>query len=59
MPGNQVQMTSAVGEFNPVIALYCTRGMEAFLSNALQGILQTGIAAGQIVVGCPEMRLAR
>jgi Nucleotide-diphospho-sugar transferase len=57
MPGNQVQMTSAVGEFNPVIALYCTRGMEAFLSNALQGILQTGIAAGQIVVGCPENAL--
>src|SRR5581483_5467620 len=47
-------MTSAVHQFRPVIALFCTRGMEAFLSNALHGILQVGIAADQIVVGCPD-----
>lgn len=37
----------------PVVALFCTRGTEAFLSNALKGILQTGVEAGQIRVGCP------
>jgi hypothetical protein len=41
----------------PVIALFCTRGMEAFLSNAIAGILQAGIDAGQICVGCPENAL--
>ena len=40
-------------DFRPVIALFCTRGMEVFLANAIQGILQTGIEAGQIHVGSP------
>ncbi len=33
--------------------MLCTHGMESFLSNALSGILRTGIAPGQIVVACP------
>jgi hypothetical protein len=32
--------------------------MEAFLSNAIQGILQVGIDAGQILVGCPNNALS-
>ncbi|MDO9564234.1 MAG: putative nucleotide-diphospho-sugar transferase [Bradyrhizobium sp.] len=40
-------------DFRPVVALFCTRGMEAFLANAIQGILQTGVEASQIHVGCP------
>lgn len=39
--------------FAPVVALFCTGGMEAFLSNAIKGILQTGVEARQIYVGCP------
>src|SRR5436309_6196491 len=52
-------MTSAVHSTDPrpVIALFCTRGMETFLSNAIVGILQVGIDAGQIVVGCPNNAL--
>ena len=48
-------MTGAVHptDFTPVVALFCTRGMEDFLSNAIKGILQTGVEAGQIHVGCP------
>jgi Nucleotide-diphospho-sugar transferase len=45
-------------EAGPVIALLCTRGMEAFLLNAIQGILQTGIDASQIIVGCPNNALS-
>ena len=41
-------------EAKSVIALFCTRGMEAFLSNAIEGILRVGIDADQICVGCPE-----
>jgi hypothetical protein len=41
----------------PVVALYCTQGMEAFLSNAIAGILNVGIDAGQIYVCCPENAL--
>jgi hypothetical protein len=41
-------------DFRPVIALFCTRGMEEFLSNAIEGILRVGIDPGQIVVGCPN-----
>jgi hypothetical protein len=41
----------------PVVAMFCTLGMEAFLSNAIQGILRTGIDAGQILVGCPNNAL--
>jgi hypothetical protein len=37
-----------------VVALLCTRGMEAFLSNALEGMLRVGIDPGQILVGCPN-----
>lgn len=44
-------------DLRPVVALFCTRGMEDFLSNALQGMLRTGIDAGQIYVGCPESAL--
>lgn len=40
-------------DFRPVVALFCTCGMEAFLANAIQGILQTGVEASQIHVGCP------
>lgn len=39
--------------FAPVVALFCTRGMEAFLSNAIKGCLQAGVEARQIYVGCP------
>lgn len=38
---------------SPLIALLCTRGMEAFLSNALFGLLHAGVAPGQILVACP------
>ena len=41
-------------DFRPVFALFCTRGMEEFLSNAIEGILRVGIDPGQIVVGCPN-----
>jgi Nucleotide-diphospho-sugar transferase len=41
----------------PVVALLCTCGLEAFLSNALRGILQTGVDPGQIRVGCPRNAL--
>jgi Nucleotide-diphospho-sugar transferase/Glycosyl transferase family 2 len=41
----------------PVVALFCTRGMEAFLSNAIEGILRVGIDPGQIIVGCPSNAL--
>jgi hypothetical protein len=41
----------------PVIALFCTRGMEQFLSNAIQGILGVGIDPNQILVGCPNNAL--
>jgi hypothetical protein len=44
-------------DLRPVVALFCTRGMETFLSNAIQGILQTGIDADQIYVGCPSNAL--
>ncbi|MBR0713014.1 putative nucleotide-diphospho-sugar transferase [Bradyrhizobium liaoningense] len=37
----------------PIVAMLCTRGMEAFLSNALSGMLRAGIAPGQILVACP------
>src|SRR6202158_4646973 len=52
-------MTSAVHptDLRPVVALFCTRGMETFLSNAIQGILQVGIDASQILVGCPNNAL--
>ena len=48
-------MTGAVHptDFRPVVALFCTRGMEDFLSNAIKGILQTGVEARQVHVGCP------
>ena len=53
-------MTSAVHptDVRPVVALFCTRGMETFLSNAIQGILQVGIDASQILVGCPNNALS-
>jgi hypothetical protein len=41
----------------PIVALFCTRGMEAFLSNALQGMLRVGVDPGQIYVGCPNNAL--
>jgi nucleotide-diphospho-sugar transferase len=44
-------------EAKSVIALFCTLGMEAFLSNAIEGILRVGIDADQICVGCPENSL--
>jgi hypothetical protein len=44
-------------DIQPVVAMFCTRGMEPFLSNAIQGILRTGIDAGQILVGCPNNAL--
>src|SRR5262245_23969327 len=37
----------------PIVAMLCTRGMEAFLSNALSGMLRAGIAPDQILVACP------
>src|SRR5947208_16006630 len=37
----------------PVVVMLCTRGMEAFLSNALSGMLRAGIAPAQILVACP------
>lgn len=37
----------------PIVAMLCTRGMEAFLSNALTGMLRAGIAPSQILVACP------
>ncbi|UVO31774.1 glycosyltransferase family 77 protein [Bradyrhizobium arachidis] len=37
----------------PIVAMLCTRGMEAFLSNALSGMLRAGIAPGQVLVACP------
>lgn len=37
----------------PIVAMLCTRGMEAFLSNALSGMLRAGIAPAQILVACP------
>ena len=40
-------------DFRPVVALFCTCGMESFLANAIQGILQTGVESSQIHVGCP------
>jgi Nucleotide-diphospho-sugar transferase/Glycosyl transferase family 2 len=50
-------LTGAAGEFRPVVALFCTRGMEEFLSNALCGILRTGISADHILIGCPANAL--
>ena len=49
-------MTSAAHrtDSKPIVALYCTRGMETFLSNAVEGILRVGVDLGQIVVGCPN-----
>jgi hypothetical protein len=44
-------------DVRPVVALLCTRGIERFLSNAIQGILRAGIDPGQIVVGCPNNAL--
>ena len=41
----------------PVVALFCTLGTEAFLSNTIQGILRAGIDPGRIVVGCPNNAL--
>ena len=41
----------------PVVALFCTLGTEAFLSNTIQGILRAGIDPRQIVVGCPNNAL--
>jgi hypothetical protein len=38
----------------PIIALFCTRGMETFLANSIRGILQVGIDPGSIYVGCPN-----
>jgi hypothetical protein len=49
--------TAHSADSGPVVALFCTRGMETFLSNALQGILQAGIDAGRIYVGCPNNTL--
>lgn len=46
--------TTQPQDLRPVVALFCTLGMEAFLSNALKGMLQTGVDASQIYVGCPE-----
>jgi hypothetical protein len=47
-------MTARAMDLRPVVALFCTRGMETFLSNAIAGILRVGIDAGQICVGCPD-----
>ena len=41
----------------PVVALFCTLGMETFLSNTIQGILRAGIDPSQILVGCPNNAL--
>jgi hypothetical protein len=49
--------TAHSADSGPVVALFCTRGMETFLSNAIQGILQAGIEAGRIYVGCPNNTL--
>jgi hypothetical protein len=55
----QADMTGAIypTDFRPVVALFCTRGVEAFLSNAIEGILRVGVDADQICVGCPENAL--
>ncbi|MES1148926.1 MAG: putative nucleotide-diphospho-sugar transferase, partial [Bradyrhizobium guangdongense] len=37
----------------PIVAMLCTRGMEAFLSNTLTGMLRAVIAPSQILVACP------
>ncbi len=37
----------------PFVAMLCTRGMEAFLSNALHGMLRSGVGPGQILIACP------
>jgi Nucleotide-diphospho-sugar transferase len=41
-------------DIRSVVALFCTRGMEAFLSNAIQGMVRAGIDPSQILVGCPN-----
>lgn len=38
----------------PIVALLATLGTEPFLSNAIKGILRTGVEPDQIHVGCPE-----
>jgi hypothetical protein len=38
----------------PIVALFCTRGLEAFLANSILGLLNVGVAAAQIHVGCPR-----
>ena len=52
-------MTGAIypTDLRPVVALFCTRGMEAFLSNAIEGLLRVGIDADQVCIGCPENAL--
>ena len=52
-------MTDGVhhADSRPVVALFCTRGMETFLSNAIEGILRTGVEASRIYVGCPNNAL--
>jgi len=52
-------MTGAIypTDVRPVVALFCTRGMEAFLSNAIEGLLRVGIDADQVCIGCPENAL--
>jgi len=55
----QAGMTGAIypTDVRPVVALFCTRGMEAFLSNAIEGLLRVGIDADQVCIGCPENAL--
>jgi hypothetical protein len=55
----QAGMTGAIDptDLRPVVALFCTRGMEAFLSNAIEGLLRVGIEADQVCIGCPENAL--
>ena len=38
----------------PIVALFCTRGLEAFFANSIFGLLNVGVAAAQIHVGCPS-----
>jgi hypothetical protein len=37
----------------PVVVLLCTLGMEAFLANALQGMLRVGLDPTHVLIACP------
>jgi hypothetical protein len=54
----QADMTGAIypTDLRPVVALFCTRGMGAFLSNAIEGLLRVGIGLHRLPGKCAQIR---